>query len=115
MQSLVEIGPVVLERKIFNFHVCIFTIWLFLPLENRVALHLNNLESPLPKEALSLVLFKLAQWFFKFRLCISLFGYYLLLEKSVALHKNKFESPSYNDALYQVWLKWSSSSREDFV
>ena len=31
MPSLVEIGPVVLEKKIFNFHQCIFAISLLSP------------------------------------------------------------------------------------
>ena len=49
---LVEIGPVVLE-KIFRFLQCIFAISYLSPLGNDVALHLNKLESFLPKDALS--------------------------------------------------------------
>ena len=36
MQSLVEIGPVVYEKKIFKFR--------YLPLERNVAFHFNKLE-----------------------------------------------------------------------
>ena len=43
--SLVEIGPVVLEKKIFEFRPCINT----LPLKKEVALHLNKPESPHPR------------------------------------------------------------------
>ena len=59
--SLVEIGPVVLEKKIFKIYQCIFHNYHLL--EKRVALHLNKLESPSPKDALFQVWLKLAQWF----------------------------------------------------
>ena len=51
--SLVEIGLVVMEKKIFLFrnHQCIFAISCSLPLEKGGALHLNKLESPSPKNA----------------------------------------------------------------
>ena len=46
MLSLVEIGPVVLEKKIFNF-VNVFSLFHnYLPLEKGGALHLNKIESP---------------------------------------------------------------------
>ena len=46
MLSLVEIGPVVLEKKILNF-VNVFSLFHNnLPLEKDVALHLNKLEFP---------------------------------------------------------------------
>ena len=75
-----------------------------------MALHLNKLESSLPKDALCQVWLKLALWFLrrrflKFVNIFSLFPYYLPLEKGVALHLNKFESPLPKDALCQVWLK----------
>ena len=44
MPSLVEIGPLVLEN--------IFAISLPFSLENSMNLHLNKLETPLPKDAL---------------------------------------------------------------
>ena len=47
--KFVEIGPVVLEKKIFSFHQCILAISLLSPLEKGVALHLNiNLNSHHP-------------------------------------------------------------------
>ena len=44
MLSLVETGPVVLEKKIFKFCQCIFAIKL--ALAKVAALYLNELESP---------------------------------------------------------------------
>ena len=48
MPSLVEFGQAVLEEKIFTFSLFLN----YLPLEKGVALHLNKLESPSPKDAL---------------------------------------------------------------
>ena len=109
MPSLVEIGSVVLEKKIFKVHQCIFTLSYYLPLEKGVALHLNKIESPLPKDALCQVWLNLASWFLRRRLkfinVFSLFPYFLPFEKGVAQHLNRLESPSPKDALCQVWLK----------
>ena len=52
VSSLVEIGLVVLEKKIIKFCQCIFVIHNYLPLEKGRALHLNKLDSPSPKDAL---------------------------------------------------------------
>ena len=82
----------------------------YIPLEKGVALHLNKLESPSPKDALCQVWFKLAKWFWRrrflniFNIFYS-FRYYLPLEKGVALHLNKLESPPLKDALCQVWFE----------
>ena len=46
------IGSVVLEKKIFKFLQCIFTISKLSPLGKGGALHLNKLEYPSPKDAL---------------------------------------------------------------
>ena len=54
VQSLGEINPVVLEKKIVNID---------LPFGNDVSLHLNKLESPSPKDVLCQVWLKLALWF----------------------------------------------------
>ena len=55
---LVEIGSVVLEKKIFKF-VNVFSLFRnYLPLEKGVGLHLNKLESPLPKDELCPVVLK---------------------------------------------------------
>ena len=82
----------------------------YLPLENGQALHLNKLESPSPKDALSQVWLKFAQWFWRRRFSnfvnvFSLFPNYLPLEKGGALHFNKLEFPLPKDALCQVLLK----------
>ena len=75
-----------------------------------MALHLNKLESPSPRDTLCQVWLKLAQWFwrrrfFNFVNVFSLYRNYLPLEKDGALHLNKLESPSSKDSLCQVWLK----------
>ena len=69
----------------------------YLPLEKGGALHLNNLESPSPKDALCHVWLKLALWFgrggvLNFVNVLSLFRNYLPLDMGVALHLNKLES-----------------------
>ena len=61
MLSLLEIGPVVLEKKIFKSVLSIITMWLHLLLEKAVVLHLNNFEFPLPNDAFFQVWFK---WFY---------------------------------------------------
>ena len=63
--NLVEIGPVVREKKIFNFIYVFLQFGNYLPLEKGGALHLNKFESPVPKDALCQVWLKLAQWFWK--------------------------------------------------
>ena len=63
MPSLVEIGPVILEKKILNF-VNVFLLFRnYLPLEKGRALHLSKLESLAPKDAFFQVWLKLVQWF----------------------------------------------------
>ena len=53
------------EENFFNF-VNVFSLFRnYLPLEKSGALHLNKLESPLPKDALCKVWLKLAQWFWR--------------------------------------------------
>ena len=53
MSSLVEIGPVILEKKIFFYFVNVYSlICNYLPLEKGRALDLNNLESTSHKDAL---------------------------------------------------------------
>ena len=53
MPSLVEISSLVLEKKIFLNFVNVFSPFRnYLPLEKGMALHLNNLEFPIPKDAL---------------------------------------------------------------
>ena len=62
--SLVKIGSMVLEKNIFKFPRCLFTIpWLFFLLEKGMALHLNKRESPPPCQ----VWLKNGQWFQRIR------------------------------------------------
>ena len=100
MLSLVEIGPLVLEKTILKFHQCIFTNHLLL--ERGGALNLNKFEFPSAKNDFSKVWLQLAQWFwrkwfFNFVNIFSLFRNYLPLEKGGSLYLNKFESPSPTD------------------
>ena len=70
MPSLVEIGPVVLEKKILLNFVSTFSLHVFrnyLSLEKGVVLHLTKFKFPLPKDVLYQVWLKLAQWFWKRR------------------------------------------------
>ena len=50
MLSLIEIGRVILEKKIFKFRQCILLFRCHLPLRKDMALHLSKHESP--KDAL---------------------------------------------------------------
>ena len=107
--SLVEIGSVVLEKNIFS-SIYFLLFHNYLPLEKDGALHLNKLESPSPKNALCWVWIKLALCFWRRRFLkvgnlILSFPNYLPFGKGVALHLNKLESPSPKDALCQDWLK----------
>ena len=75
-----------------------------------MALHLNKVEFPSPKDALCQVWLTLAHWFLRRRFSnfvnlFSLFRFYLPLEKDEALHLNKVEFPSPKDTLCQDWLK----------
>ena len=53
------------RRRFFNIFNIILHFRYYIPLEKGVALYLNKLESPLPKNALCQVWLKLAQWFIK--------------------------------------------------
>ena len=60
---MVEIGLVVLEKKIFFYFVNVFSLFRnYLPMENVGTLHLNKLEYPSPTDALFQVRMKLADW-----------------------------------------------------
>ena len=89
----------------------------YLSLEKDGVLHLKELESPLPKNAMCQVWLKLAKWFRRRRLYLnfvivfSLFGNYLPWEISGALHLNKFESPSLKNAKFG-W-NWTCGSGEE--
>ena len=89
----------------FLYFVNVFSVFCnYLPLEKGRILHLNKLESPLPRDALCQVWLKLAQWFWRKRFLnfvnvFSLFRNYLPFEMDRALHLNKLETPSPKDAL----------------
>ena len=109
MISLFKIGPVILE-KIFQFNKIFSQFLNYIPVEKGVALHLNKLEFPLPKNALCLVWLKSARRFWRRRFLnfvnvFSLIRNYLSLEKGMTLHLNTLEFPSPKDAFGQVWMK----------
>jgi hypothetical protein len=62
---LIEFGLLVLENKIFKNFQCIFTLLLLSPLGEGDPLHLNTLETPLPKDDLCQIWLKLAHWFWR--------------------------------------------------
>ena len=68
--SLIEIGPVILEKKIFKFRQFILLFRSHLPLKKGIALHLNKHEYSSPKDALYQIWLNLAQWILKFHQCI---------------------------------------------
>ena len=111
--SLVEIGSVVLEKKIFLISSMYFRYFLIISPWKRAEPFIWAIEKPLlPKDALCQVWLQLDQWFcrrrfFNFVNVFSLFRNYLPLEKGGALHLNKLECPSPKDAtcMCQVWLK----------
>jgi hypothetical protein len=87
-----------------------FHFFNYLPFEVDLALYLNNLEFPLPKDDLCQVWLKLACWFWRRRFLkifsvFLLFCDYLPLERSNPLHFNNLESPPPKDYLCQVRLK----------
>ena len=84
---------------------CYFII--FFPLEKNGALHLNKLEFHSPKDALSQVCLKLAQWFWRrgfFKILLKYIHYFAVIFPWKIEQLNK-ESSSPNNALCQVWLK----------
>ena len=105
MPSLVEIGKVVLEKKILNF-INVFSLFCnYPPLEKKegpfIWTNLNSLTQgyyvPSLIEIASVVLFKVHQCYFA--IC------YLPLESGTVLHLNKLESHSPRYDLCQVLLK----------
>ena len=102
-------GHLCFTNTSYSILPCISLFCNYFPLEMDLAVHLNKLESPSPKDAMCQVWFKLAQWSWRrilnFVNVFLLFRSYLPLEKDVALHLNKLESASSKDALCQVWFK----------
>ena len=67
MANLVEIAPVVVERKSFKICKYILAISKVSPLEKGQSPYLNKFESPFPIDALRQGWLKLAQWFWRRR------------------------------------------------
>ena len=99
--SLVEIGSVVLENKIFKFcDLVIISFW------KKAGPFIWTNVNPLQPRMLCAKYFW--NWHNAWRNFLKIFHYrYFLifpLEKGGALHLKKLESPSTKDALCQVWL-----------
>jgi hypothetical protein len=62
--NFIEIGLLVLEKNIFKKAVYFHFRQYFL-FEKAVALHLNNLQSPIPKTDLCQLWLQLVEWFWK--------------------------------------------------
>jgi hypothetical protein len=72
-------GKVVLEKKIFKWPHPIWVFCDYLPLEEDLALYLNNLESPWSKDDLYKVWLKLTCWFWRrffFKINTCKYGYF---------------------------------------
>jgi hypothetical protein len=65
--SLVKIGLVVLEKMIFKWPTPFLHFCDYLPLKEDLALYLNKLEFPSPKDNLYQVWLNLASWFWRRR------------------------------------------------
>ena len=106
MPSLVEIGPVVLEKKIFlisSLYFCYFCYFVIISAWKRAGPFIRrNMNAHHPRMLCAKFGWKI---FFNFVDVFLLFINYLLLEKCRALHLNKIASPSPKDALCKVWLK----------
>ena len=108
MPSLVEIGPVFLEEKIFKFCQCIFSISFLSPLGKGQGPLLEQTWIPFTQGSITPSLVEIGSVvlkIFKLRKCVFAISNHLPLEKGGALFLSKLESPSPKDALCQVWLK----------
>ena len=98
-------------RKWFLKFVNIFSLFCYyLPLENGMALRLNSLDFPSPKDDLALCLVEIGPLGLKKKIikdcqCIFAISSLSPLEKCMTLHLNRLESPSPKDTLCQIWLK----------
>ena len=97
--SLVEIGPVVLEKKIFLISSMYFHYFLIISPWKKAGPFIWIKSNPLHPRM------HCAKFGWNFINVFSLFLNYLHFRKGEAFHLNKLESPSPKDALCQVWLK----------
>ena len=64
MPSLVEIGPLFLEKKILKININVLSLFRnYLPLEKGRVLYLNNNEFPSPNDTLCQIWLILTHWF----------------------------------------------------
>jgi hypothetical protein len=97
--SFNEIDLLVLEKKISMFSLFCY----YLPLRNRIALHLNSFESPLPKDDLCQLWLKLTQRFWRNRKCKGLHG--RVVKTLVSYHETSHLQPvSVRILLRPMWL-----------
>ena len=99
MLSLVEIGPVVLQKFFLTFVNVSPLFRLYLLLEKSLVLYLKKIEFPLLKDVWSIRLIEIML------VVSSLFRHYLSLAKGVVLQINYQEFLKHKDALCQVWLQ----------
>ena len=97
--SVVENRPLVGEKKIFQFPVCIqFLLEKYLALHLKKNLNLPNTKMLRAKFVLNWLSGSVEEEFI-FRKYIFAISNYSPLEKGVALHLNSFECPTHKDAL----------------
>ena len=124
--SLIEVGLVVLENKIFKYRQSILAIWLSSPPLENGFIWKKKLNPLYPKRLCAKFdsEWPSGSWeegfFFIFLNVFSLFGYYLPLEKRMALHLNKLQFPTPKYDLCPFWLKlvqwfWRSGKIEKFT
>jgi hypothetical protein len=93
-------------RRFFEIFSAFLLFRYNLPLEKGYPLHLNELESPLPKNGLCQVWSNLVQWFWRRFLIdypqFSHFCDYIPLEEDMALYFNKLEFHLLRDTLQEV-------------
>jgi hypothetical protein len=105
---LIEIGLLVLEKKIFKiFKECLLFRYYLALGKGVIVFHLYNSESPLPKDALCQVWLKLAWWFWRRRFLNDPtlfwdFCDYLPFKTDLTLDLYNFEFPLPKDDLCQV-------------
>ena len=78
----------------FNFFNVFSLFHNYLTLEKGVALHLNKLESPLPKDALCKVWLKFPQWFCRRRFFLNNFDNVFLLNKCEKFTDRQTDGPT---------------------
>ena len=87
MPNLNKIGPVVLEKNIFNFINVFLLFRNYLPLERGGGLYLNKREPPSPKDALCQVWLKLSLCFLRRRF-LNFFNVFLLFRNYLSFEKD---------------------------